>query len=69
MYVFKQSCGNCGNDSFEIFLTEEDPTIVTCCGKCGSKTTIKYQSRLEISFSHESEGILYRKEDAEKIII
>lgn len=69
MYAFKQSCGHCGNDTFEIFMANERPIILSRCAKCKNETLIDYNIKLELEFTKKSNGILYTKNDTEKVII
>jgi hypothetical protein len=69
MYAFKQSCGHCGNNTFEIFIVTEKPIILSRCNECKNETLIDYQIKLELEFTKKSNGILYTSNDAEKIII
>ncbi len=69
MYAFKQSCGNCGEDSFEIFVTKEESWILSRCLKCKSETLIKFSVKIDLGFGSNSEGILFERQNAEKVII
>lgn len=55
----KMSCGNCGEQSFSMYVNRETKKLVCECDNCKSTSDLIVETpKISIKFGEESKGIL-----------
>lgn len=56
----KGACGDCGNDTFTMYSSNEEEHIICECTKCKNTSEIVVtKPKIEIQFGEDSKGVLY----------
>jgi hypothetical protein len=53
----KMGCGNCGGESFGIYINDNGD-LTAECNTCNSTTKITVRSKIHLDWGEESDGIL-----------
>jgi hypothetical protein len=56
----KASCGNCGNQTFEVYKPENEDKLICECTSCKSTSELTVpQPKIKIDFHKDSKGIMH----------